>query len=322
MIDRIKDYFSFTRKEQRGVLVLLGLLLLIIAADIFLPILIPAKTFDISSFREEVEKFKASIDSTKTLNNSHKYSYNNDIQDNKDDHLEAFLAAPYPFDPNKLTEQQWIDMGMDRKIVHNIIRYREKGGKFRNAEGFRKIYGMTDSVYAVVGPYLKFEDKNEKPEYHEKYSGYDTSNFTRKNYKKTYNPDTVKLELNKADSAALLSLTGIGPSFAGRIVKYRNRLGGFYKKEQLLEINGMDSLRYNQFKNQLEIDTAGIQKIDLNAVTFKDLLKHPYFEYYLVKAIFKYKDEIKRYDSVEQLKGISVMYGELYDKISPYLLVK
>jgi DNA uptake protein ComE-like DNA-binding protein len=88
-----------------------------------------------------------------------------------------------------------------------------------------------------------------------------------------------------------------------------------------MEIKGMDSLRYSQFKGQINVDPQLIRKIDLNSATFKELLKHPYFEYYLVKAIMSYKDEIRTWDSVGQLRKVPVMYEELYVKIAPYLEV-
>jgi competence protein ComEA len=139
---------------------------------------------------------------------------------------------------------------------------------------------------------------------------------------KKFEPEKVFIDLNSADSATLLCLSGIGPSYAGRMIRYRERLGGFYRKEQILEITGMDSIRYNQFTSQIYIDTALVRKIDLNTVTFKELMRHPYFEYYLVKAIFSKKDEVKSFDSIGQLKYLPVMYEELFEKISPYLEVK
>jgi len=89
-----------------------------------------------------------------------------------------------------------------------------------------------------------------------------------------------------------------------------------------MEIKGIDSIRYEQFKTQITVNPQLVRKIDLNTVTFKELMKHPYFEYYLVKAIFNYKDEIRAYDSVGQLRKLPVMYEELYEKIAPYLEVR
>jgi competence protein ComEA len=322
MKDRIKDYFAFNKKEQRGLIVLLVLMLLVVSAEIFMPYLLPDKQFDITPFQKEVEQFLASAKSQDSAKENSQKSYYNDYQKDDQHILESFRSSPFYFDPNKLSEQQWQQMGMDGNIIRNIMRYTEKGGQFYNSEGFRKIYGMNDSIFATLEPYLRFENEEPKPQY----SKYDTSKLKYNSYKennyKKYEADTVIIELNSADSGMLLSLTGIGPSYAGRIIKYRDRLGGFYKNEQLLEIKGMDSMRYNQFMKEISTDPLKIKRIDLNTVTFKELMKHPYFEYYLVKAIFNKKDEVKKFDSVQQLKSISVMYEELYEKIEPYLEVR
>jgi DNA uptake protein ComE-like DNA-binding protein len=213
-------------------------------------------------------------------------------------------------------------MGMDDRILKNILRYREKGGKFRDKEGFSKIYGMNDEIYNILEPYIRIQVTESKTQSLKTDTGHVKFNSNHENKYQKYIRDTVKIELNSADSASLLALDGIGPSYAGRIIKYREKLGGLYIKEQLLEIKGMDSIRFSQFESQITIDQSLIRRIDINTVTFKDLLRHPYFEYYLVKAIFSKKDEIKRFDSVEQLRSIPVMYEELYQKISAYLEVR
>ena len=322
MKDRIKNYFTYSKKEQRGLIVLLGLMLLSIAANFLLPALIPEKQFDIKPFQLEVEQFLATVKKADSTSGLKKFIYYNDVKEPVASVLAPFLSSPFYFDPNTLSEDDWIKMGMDNKVTRNILRYREKGGKFRDSDGFRRIYGMNDEIFSILEPYLKFEAtgkssqeivKNEKK--------YDNSAAVEK-YEKGPAAEKIQVELNSADSATLLSLNGIGPSFAGRIIKSRDRLGGFYKKEQLLEIKGMDSLRYNQFISQVNADTGIVRKIDLNKVTFKELMRHPYFEYYLVKAIFSKKDEIEKYDSVEQLKHLPVMYEELYNKIEPYLEVE
>jgi len=317
MKDRIKDYFAFNKKEQRGLIVLLGLMLLSVSVHVFLPYLVPEKHFDIDPFQKEVEEFLASAEKQDSIRVIKSQSYSHDLKEINVPVLLSFKTSPFYFDPNKLSPEDWNEMGMDERIANNIIRYREKGGQFRDKEGFRKIYGMTDSVFAFLEPYIRISETNSQP------SKIDTKNqeytFKESEKFKKYEPDTIAIELNTADSASLLELNGIGPSYAGRMIKYRDRLGGFYDKKQLMEIKGMDSVRFSQFKDQITIDPHLIRKIDINTVAFKDLLKHPYFEYYLVKAIFQKKDEIKVFDSIEQIKSIPVMYEELYEKIAPYL---
>ena len=322
MKDRIKDYFAFNRKEQRGLIILLGLLLLSVSVSLFLPVIFPDKEYDISPFQKEVVVFMASINKLDSVKNikPQKFSYN--YSEDKVADLSPFRASSFYFDPNELDEQQWINMGIGTKIARNILRYREKGGTFRDKEGVRKIYGMNDSIFAILDPYIRIKEKEKKPS--SSYFNYkDNKDSTKQiNTNTKYKPDTVMIELNSTDSASLLACRGIGPSYAGRIIRYRNRLGGFTSTGQLMEIKGMDSIRYDQFMGQVTVNLQLVRKIDLNTVTFKELLKHPYFEYYLVKEIFNYKDEIREWDSVGQLRKVTVMYEELYEKIAPYLEVK
>jgi len=321
MKDRIKDYFAFNKKEQRGLIILLGLMLLSVSANIFLPGFLPEKEFDITPFQKEVAEFMASVEKQDSIRKVNSYKYPDKFKQDDVPVLSNFTASPFYFDPNDLSEDKWTEMGMDPKITSNIMRYREKGGIFRDKEGFGKIYGMPDSVFAILSPYIRFAGAETKLQT----SRYDSNNLKfnsyHKNSLKKFVPDTVMIELNSADSVSLLALNGIGPSYAGRIIKYRERLGGFIKAEQVLEIRGMDSVRFNQFSHQVTADPGMVRKIDINSVTFKELLRHPYFEYYLVKAIFNYRDEIKAFDSVGQLRSLPVMYGELFEKISPYLQI-
>jgi competence protein ComEA len=318
MKDRIKDYFEFTSKEQRGIIILLGIMLFSFLANIFLPFIIPEKPFNIEPFKSEVGIFLESIEKQDSAFGFKKSEYFEGSGTPGHAELENFKALPFNFNPNKLSEDEWLKIGMNKRIVNNIVRYKSKGGVFRDKEGFRKIYAMTEEVYMVLEPYLQFDI----PKPYQSSNLPDTSKYYKNEPYENQAPESILIELNSADSAALLVLNGIGPSFAGRIIRYRNKLGGYDHPEQLLEIKGLDSTRLLLFRQQITINPALIRKIDLNEVVFKELLKHPYFEYYLVKAIFEKKDEIKQFDSVEQIRKIPVMYEELYEKISPYLMVE
>jgi DNA uptake protein ComE-like DNA-binding protein len=130
--------------------------------------------------------------------------------------------------------------------------------------------------------------------------------------------DTVLIELNSADTLDLQLLRGIGPWFASNIVKYRNLLGGFIKKEQLLEVYGMDSARYLRLHENVIVDTGKVSLLDLNHSSFKSFVRHPYFDYHIVKEIFKYKSKYGRLNSVDELKHVHMISDLIYDKISPY----
>ncbi len=127
------------------------------------------------------------------------------------------------------------------------------------------------------------------------------------------------LEINSADSLALDELPGIGPSFARRIIKYRQMLGGFVSADQLLEVYGMDSARYNGFVRLIRIDTLKVCKLDLNRATFKELLAHPYLEYEQVKAIVRFRDKKGTLVSAGELWAAGVLADSLWDGLSHYL---
>lgn len=129
------------------------------------------------------------------------------------------------------------------------------------------------------------------------------------------------IELNSADTFDLQRIRGIGPSFARRIVSYRHRLGGYIQKEQLLEVFGMDSSRYFAMVPYIIVIPDSITKIDLNKITFKELLKHPYFSFEVTKAIMIYRKKNKRFKSLEELKLIEGIDDSLFRRMVPYLRV-
>lgn len=127
------------------------------------------------------------------------------------------------------------------------------------------------------------------------------------------------LDINKADSAAFLSLYGIGPVFAGRIIKYRSLLGGFHNCDQLLEVYGMDTLRYQGFRKSVFVDTIGIVRLNINTCGFKELLKHPYLDYDAVKLLVQYRDRIGPISSPSKIWKDSILPENVQAKLMPYL---
>ncbi|MCK9219417.1 MAG: helix-hairpin-helix domain-containing protein [Bacteroidales bacterium] len=130
------------------------------------------------------------------------------------------------------------------------------------------------------------------------------------------------VELNSADTFDLQRLSGIGPAFARRIVNYRTRIGGFYNKQQLMEVFGMDSVRYQFLLPHISVNRDSIHRIDLNNITFKELLRHPYFPFDLTKSIMLYRQKIKKFKSLEEIKQINGINDSIYQKIVIYLKVQ
>ena len=127
------------------------------------------------------------------------------------------------------------------------------------------------------------------------------------------------VELNSADTAQLRCLHGIGPVFAARIVKYRQLLGGYVRKEQLLEVYGMDEERYAGIAANIVLDTASVTKLRVNDLSIAELKRHPYLDYYQAKAIVDFRNGGRRYQSMDDLRLVSLIDDETATKLQGYI---
>lgn len=118
---------------------------------------------------------------------------------------------------------------------------------------------------------------------------------TNKRYKNSFQtkkyPVGTVVELNIADTTILKKIPGIGSTFARRIIKYRELLGGFYSVNQLTEVYGIDAERYASLAPWFRVDTTHIQPLEVNNLPFSTLLKHPYLNYQQVKVILQLRKQ-------------------------------
>jgi DNA uptake protein ComE-like DNA-binding protein len=192
----------------------------------------------------------------------------------------------FPFDPNTVSLADLQRLGLTLRQAETIDHYRSKGGRFRTKDDFRKMYVVTDSLFARLEPFIKIP----------------------------------KVELNAADSAALVSLRGIGPYYARKILDYRERLGGFLNKAQLLEIEGLDEERLAGFADEVEIDTSRCRRLDLWHASDSALARHPYLGEKGARSIARYK---KLYDTTRwtlaDLERERVFPKENIEKLKKYI---
>lgn len=309
MFNFLKTYFFFNRSEKNGILILIVIILILFIIPAYLAFVRkPVKVY-FEQFSKEIASFETAL-LADTLQKPFR-KFNVDFE-RVDGSLAENKLHPFPFDPNSLSAEKWREMGLSERQIKTIMNYQNKGGKFYHKEDLKKIYGITESEYAVLAPYISLS----KPEYDSKIAP--KSNWTSKFPKK----ERVLVDINTADSAGLMNLYGIGSSFARRIIRYRNLLGGFYIKEQLLEVYGMDSLRFAQFSGNCTIGVGTIHKININTATVAELKKHPYLDYYLAKSIVDYRIIHGSYDKVEQLRFTPMFYEDLYKKIAPYMIIE
>lgn len=132
----------------------------------------------------------------------------------------------------------------------------------------------------------------------------------------------VTIELNAADSAQLTTVRGIGASFAIRIIRYRNRIGGFCKKEQLKEVYELDSAKYAEIKDQLTVNPSAVIKVNINTISFASLRQSPYLSYKQASAIIEYRNQHGSYNSIDDVGNVAIITPNVLHKIEPYIKFK
>ncbi len=130
------------------------------------------------------------------------------------------------------------------------------------------------------------------------------------------------IELNTADTVILKTLPGIGTSFAARIVKYRERLGGFCSKEQLKEVFGVDAEKYAGLQTLVRVDASRIKKIAINHAQFQDLSRFPYLSFKQMNAIIQFREQHGNFETMDDMRNIAILDEITLHKIKSYLSFK
>ncbi|MFH1001591.1 MAG: helix-hairpin-helix domain-containing protein [Bacteroidota bacterium] len=302
--NQVKSFLAFNKQQERGAFFLITLIIISFAIHAFLPFILKEKPYDYSIALAEIENWNASA---QLIND------NKDIKNYKSsgrEEVELVEMLPFPFNPNKLPEEKWLEMGMPESIVKTILKFESKGGRFYKAEDLTKIYGLTDAIYFQIKDFIIIPD-NQK---HEISTATTILSPTNAKIEK------VKIDINRGDSVDFLKVSGIGPFYAGQIVKYRNRLGGYVSMKQISELYKMDSVRFNSMTSGLIFNDTVIQKINLNTCDFKTALKHPYMDYALVQKIFNYRNKLGKINGFYQLRKDSIISETQFRKMEAYFI--
>ena len=216
------------------------------------------------------------------------------------------------FDPNTADSSTLVHLGLKPWQAKNILKYRAAGGRYRKAEDIKKLYGMTDSMYSALEPYIRIAVVDTVDSL--KVDTVRMDSFPRwKSDKK----DTV-LNIRTADTTELKMIRGIGSYRARQIVRYREQLGGFARVEQVLEAKGMEHMA-DSVLNSFVLDSVVIDSLNINRISVQRLSKHPYLRFEQAKAIYELRRKYVRLDSIEQLYELDCLSPETIQKITPYL---
>lgn len=173
-----------------------------------------------------------------------------------------------------------------------------------------------DSVFR--SRYKKHVYQYDKPKYYQRVSeAVDTIRYSHSEPPARRKPLVV--ELNTADTTTLMLLHGIGPTFAKRIVRYRERLGGFVDKGQLMEVYGFTPELLGHIEPYITINADSIRRICLDTITLKQLIRHPYIEYYQARDIIRLRDRGIRFTTVDDLRAVPSMADSTLQRLLPYI---
>jgi len=293
----LNKYFGFSKGEFNGLLLLILIIVLLKAIPIIYGYARPVEK-DAPDLLAQIQKITVADE-----------KYANNLRDRIENSSPEKTARLFNFDPNTLGADGWQALGLSPKQAKAIINYTTKGGKFYKPEDLQKMYTISPVMYKRILPYVKITDESINAS--RKYTP-----FEKKVYVKSA---PVIVDINQADSAELDEIKGIGAVFAKRIVKYRERLGGFYRKEQLMEVYGLDSARYAEIEDQISISNVPLKTININTAVFDDLRKNPYLSYKQINAIIQYRKQHGNYSNISDLKKVIILNQQVIDKIAPYI---
>ena len=213
-----------------------------------------------------------------------------------------------PFDPNTADSALLVTVGLQPWMAKNLIRYRAAGKVFRQPEDLRSLYGMNDTLYATLEPYIQIDTAK----------WHVSSGVSRDSARVEYRvkKDTI-LELNTADTAELQLLRGVGRYTAVQIVRYRQALGGYYSVNQLYEIKELPKERVDSIAAHLFADTTQITPIAVNRASVKQLQRHPYISYKQAEQIYDLRRRKIQLHSIDELSGLFT--DDEQQRLTPYL---
>lgn len=216
-------------------------------------------------------------------------------------------VAIRPFNPNYISDYKGHTLGMSVAEIDRLHQYRSQKKWVNTVEEFQQVTKVSDSLLETMAPYFRFPEWASAPK----------TKKTR-NFKKE--PAITVGDLNKVTAEELKKVYGIGDKLSARIVKFRNRLGGFLVNEQLFDVYGLKPDVANRVLERFQVQNPPqVTPININTATKQELASLVYIDYDLADAILAYRQKNGRFDSFDELAAVQGFPTEKIDRIRLYL---
>ncbi|MEY3049771.1 MAG: hypothetical protein RL365_1809 [Bacteroidota bacterium] len=215
-----------------------------------------------------------------------------------------YHTPPSKFNPNEYTLSQWMALGLTEKQADVVLKFCKY--PLKSNDDLKRIFVIPEALYQRI------KDSTIYPNKAPLHTPTNVSTLQPEKQPK-------RITIGAIDSSKLVSIRGIGPFYAKMIMRYEQALGGFYKKEQLLEVFKMNTEVYEILCNKLDFSETQIRKISINKANAEELNRHPYLNRWQANSIVKMRIQLGGFQSLNELRKSHLINAEDFEKLEPYV---
>ena len=221
---------------------------------------------------------------------------------------DSALRRPFSFDPNTASFEEFVALGLSKTTAAGIVKYRRRGKRFSIPEEFAACYGVSDSMYQVLKPYIRIAPEFEVKPFER------TSDRTKRD-------SVIRYEKFRLDTVTVAYLRSIGFSHrrATAFIKYRDMRGGLRNIEEVRECYVIPAAECDTLARYIIFpdDTTATANhlIELNGADSATLRSIYGIGAKSVVEIIAYRQKLGGFVRVEQLAEVKSVTESNFEKI-------
>jgi DNA uptake protein ComE-like DNA-binding protein len=309
MKHRIAHFLHYTKRERNGTIILLGLMIMVYALPNLYLRLKPIPPSDFSRFQAAAMAWETAKQTSQSTAGKEEVKVS-------------------MFDPNLAAKEEFMAMGISEKVAATICNYRNKGGKFKKSEDFKKIWGLEPEDFDRLEPYLVFEKTSEASE-KETVTKPDPVSFA-------FDPNTV--------SAAEMALLGLPKHTIKSIKDWQEKGWRFKTKADFKRLYTLEEEDYIRLESNINIATVesapaadaprpaaysggsvptkkynSIVPVDINRSPVEAWMMLPGIGEKRAAQIINFRERLGGFISMEQVGELYGLPDSTFQKIKPHL---